>query len=58
MVKFKETRKQNEIQKKESNSQKRSEKKVKSFLGQNFTYLEHETYRVKLKVYKILKQIS
>jgi hypothetical protein len=30
MVKFKETRKQNEIQKKESNSQKRSEKKVKT----------------------------
>jgi hypothetical protein len=33
MAKFKEARRQNGIQKKHSNSQKRSEKKTKSFLG-------------------------
>jgi hypothetical protein len=58
MAEFKETRRQIGIHKKHSNGQKRSEKKTETFWEKFVTNLEHETYRTKPKVYKILKQIG
>jgi hypothetical protein len=58
MPELKDTRRQIVIQKKHCTGQKRSKKKTKILLGQNFTNLEHDTYRTQTKLYKILKKIS
>ena len=58
MTEFKETRRQAGIQKKHSTGQKEVRRRQRLSWDKFVTNLEHETYRTRSKVYKILKQIS